>query len=117
MRIMEINSCCAKTSGGNIAFHRVQNGVRVCRAGYGDLILLGGTQTEHAVKPGAIISRVESLQILKNDLRKLALEKHAVELNEASPERREAIRAQIERDIQKEVLRRAQRPDINSLLH
>jgi hypothetical protein len=31
------------------------------------------------MKPGAIISRAESLQILKNDLRKLALEKKAAE--------------------------------------
>ena len=59
-----------------------------------------------SVKPGAIISRVESLQILKNDLRKLALEKNAAELREARTERRGEMLAQIERDVQKEVRRR-----------
>jgi len=38
------------------------------------------------MKSGSIISKAESLQILKNDLLKLALEKHAAELKEASTE-------------------------------
>jgi len=62
---------------------------------------------DHVMKAGAIISRGESLQILKNDLRKLALEKRAAELNDASTEKREEILAEIERNVQKEVLRRA----------
>ena len=66
---------------------------------------------------GAIISRAESLQILKNDLRKLALEKHAAELKEASTERRGEILAQIEKDLQKEVRRRARMPRIHTLLY
>ena len=69
------------------------------------------------MKPRAIISRAESLQILKNDLRKLALEKHAAELKEAGTERRGEILAQIEKDLQKEVRRRARMPDIDSLLY
>ena len=69
------------------------------------------------MKPGAIISRAESLQILKNDLRRLALEKKAAELREASTERRGEILAQIEKDLQKEVRRRARMPDIDSLLY
>jgi hypothetical protein len=69
------------------------------------------------MKPGAIISRAESLQILKNDLRKLALEKQAAELREASTERRGEILAQIEEDVQKEVRRRASMPDIETLLY
>ena len=69
------------------------------------------------MKPGAIISRAESLQILKNDLRKLALEKHAAELKEASTERRGEILAQIEKDLQKEVRRRARMPRIHTLLY
>ena len=64
-----------------------------------------------------IISRAESLQILKNDLRKLALEKHAAELREASTERRGEILAQIEKDVQKEVRRRERLPDIDTLLY
>jgi hypothetical protein len=69
------------------------------------------------MKPGAIISRAESLHILKNDLRKLALEKNAAELREASSERRSEILAQIEKDVQKEVRRRARMPDIGTLLY
>ena len=67
--------------------------------------------------PGAIISRAESLQILKNDLRKRALEKNAAELREASTERRDEILAQIEKDIQKEVRRRGRTPYIDTLLY
>jgi hypothetical protein len=76
----------------------------------------GGTQEEHAMMPGAIISRAEALQILKNDLRKRALEKNAAELRKASMERRGEIIAQIESDVQKEVRRRARMPDIDTLL-
>jgi hypothetical protein len=64
-----------------------------------------------------IISRAESLQILKNDLRRLALEKHAAELGEASTERRDEILAQIEKDVQKEMRRRGRTPDIDTLLY
>lgn len=62
----------------------------------------------------SIISRGEALQILKNDLRKLALEKHAAELNNATPQRRSEIMAQIDREIRKELRRRRMRiyPDI-----
>ena len=67
--------------------------------------------------PRAIISRAESLQILKNDLRKLALEKKAAELREASTERRGEMLAQIEKDVQAEVRRRARMSDIDTLLY
>jgi hypothetical protein len=53
-----------------------------------------------------IISRSESLRILKNDLRKAALEKHAAELAKATPEDRQEMLAQIDRDIDKELRRR-----------
>ena len=69
------------------------------------------------MKPGAIISRAESLQILKNDLRQLALEKNAAELREASTEWRGEILAQIEKDVQKELRRCARMPDIDTLLY
>ncbi len=59
------------------------------------------------MKPSAIISREQSLQILANDLRKAALEKRVVELKDATPERRKTILAEIERDIRTEVRRRA----------
>ena len=71
---------------------------------------------EVGMKSGAIISRAESLQILKNDLLKHALQKHAAELKEASTERRGEILAQIEKDVQKEVRRRARTPDIDTFL-
>jgi hypothetical protein len=54
----------------------------------------------------SIISRDEALRILKNDLRKLALEKHAAELNDATPERRSEILAQIDRGIEEELRKR-----------
>ena len=63
-----------------------------------------------------IISRAESLQIVKNDLRSLALEEHAAELREANTERRNEILAQIENDVQKEMLRRGRMPEIDTLL-
>ena len=68
------------------------------------------------MKPRAIISRTESLQILKNDLLKRALEKHAAELKEAGTERRGEILAQIEKDVQKEVRRREKTSEIDTFL-
>ena len=65
----------------------------------------------------SIISDSQALQILKNDLRRLALEKHAAELNDATPERRSEIMAQIDRDIQKELRKRSIRIDPGTLLH
>jgi hypothetical protein len=58
------------------------------------------------MKPKAIISRGESLQILMNDLRKAALERRAAELGEASPEKREAILTEIDREVRREIRRR-----------
>jgi hypothetical protein len=52
---------------------------------------------------GAIISPGEALQILQNDLRRAALEKHAAELKEAGPDKRQEILAQIDRDIEREL--------------
>jgi hypothetical protein len=65
----------------------------------------------------SIISDSEALQILKNDLRRLALEKRAAELKDASLERRAEIMAQIDRDIQKELRKRSMRIDSGTLLH
>jgi hypothetical protein len=65
----------------------------------------------------SIISNAEARQILKNDLRRLALEKQAAELNEATPERRAEILAQIDRDIEKELRKRSSRVDLGTLLH
>ena len=63
----------------------------------------------------SIISQGEALQILKNDLRKLALEKHATELKNATPERRSEILARIDRDIHEELRKRARRTYPNIL--
>lgn len=65
----------------------------------------------------SIISDSQALQILKNDLRRLALEQHAGELNDATPERRAAIMEQIDRDIQEELRKRALRIEPGTLLH
>ena len=65
----------------------------------------------------AIISRAESLQILKNDLRKAALEKHAAELAKAKAEDRPKMLAQIDRDIDKELRRRKGWVEPDSLIY
>lgn len=54
-----------------------------------------------------IISKGESLQILGNDLRRVALERRAAELKDATPEMRKAILVEIEQDVRDEVRRRA----------
>ena len=58
---------------------------------------------------GSIISDAEALKILKNDLRKVALEKHASDLSSATSERRAEIIAQIEGEIEQEIRQRATR--------
>jgi len=65
----------------------------------------------------SIISEGEALRILKSDLRKAALEKHAAELNEATPERKAEILKQIDLEIQKELRKRAIRIHPGILLH
>ncbi|HYG36878.1 MAG TPA: hypothetical protein VEC99_18945 [Clostridia bacterium] len=69
------------------------------------------------MKYGSIISEEQALNILRNERRRVALEKHAVELNSATAERRAEILAQIAREIEDELSKRARRfhPDI--LLH
>ena len=69
------------------------------------------------MKQEAIISRAESLQILKNDLRKAALEKHAAALAEATAQDRQEMVAQIDRDIEKELRRRIRRVEPDSLIY
>ena len=54
-----------------------------------------------------IISRAESRRILRNDLRKAALESRAAELQGAGGEARERILEQIEIKIDEELRRRA----------
>jgi hypothetical protein len=65
----------------------------------------------------AIISRGESLQILKNGLRKAALEKCAAELAKATAEDQQKMLAQIDRDIEKELRRRRSRVEPDNLLY
>ncbi len=65
----------------------------------------------------SIISDAQALQILKNDLRKKALEQRAAELNDATPERRSEITAEIDRDIETELRKRATRINPGNLLH
>lgn len=62
-----------------------------------------------------IISQVEALQILRNDLRRAALEQRAAEFQDATPERRKKILAEIDGKIQQEINRRA-KPNWQHLL-
>jgi len=64
----------------------------------------------------SIISHGEALQILENDLRRHALEKHAAELNNSTAKKRAEIMARIEREIRKEIRRRAARFEPSTLL-
>jgi hypothetical protein len=69
------------------------------------------------MRQAGIISRAESLKVLKNDLRKAALEKCAAELAKATAEDRQKLLAQIDRDIEKELRRRMWRVEPDSLIH
>ena len=69
------------------------------------------------MKHGTIISKAESLQILKNDLRKAALEKHAAELASATAEERQKLLAQIDRDVEKDMRRRMRPVEPDSLIY
>ncbi len=64
----------------------------------------------------SIISDAEALQILRNDLRRLALEKYAAELKQVSATRKSQILAQIDREIQRELQKRSARRS-GTLLH
>jgi diaminopimelate decarboxylase len=79
--------------------------------------MLGGTTKDSIMNHGSIISDAEALQILKNDLRRIALEKHVAELNNATPERTSEIMARIEEDIEKEIRQRARKIYPGTLLH
>ena len=61
-----------------------------------------------------IISRSDALGILKNDLRKAALSKHAAELANATQDERQKILKRIDRSIQKELWRRV---ELHTLIH
>jgi hypothetical protein len=66
---------------------------------------------------GSIISRTQSLQILKNDLRKAALQKHADQLAKATIEDQQKMLAQIERDIERELRRHMRQVEPDGLIH
>jgi hypothetical protein len=65
----------------------------------------------------SIISDGQAQQIFRNDLRRLALEKHAADLNNATLERKAEIMAEIDRDIDKELRVRARKIDPGFLMH
>ena len=69
------------------------------------------------MKHKGIISRAESWQILKNDLRRAALERHAAELAKATAEDRQKLLAQIDSNIEKELRRRMRRVEPGHLIH
>jgi hypothetical protein len=69
------------------------------------------------MKHAGIISRAQSLQILKNDLRKAALGKQAAELAKVTAEDRQKMMAQIDADIEKELRRRTWRIEPVARIH
>jgi hypothetical protein len=69
------------------------------------------------MKDRGIISRAESLQILRNDLHKAALKKQAAELAEATAEDRQKMMAQIDRDIETELRQRMRRIEPGNLMY
>jgi len=66
---------------------------------------------------GQIISENEALQILRNDLKRRALERHAVELNKGNPQKRAELIAQLDREVQEELRRREKRARTVPLCH
>jgi hypothetical protein len=69
------------------------------------------------MKYAGIILRTESLQILKNDLHKAALEEHAAELAMATAEERQKMMAQIDRGIEKDLRCRTRWVEPDSLIN
>lgn len=69
------------------------------------------------MKPEGIISDAEPLRILENDLRKAALAKRVGELANATPDERQRVMAQIDREVRRELGRRARRAGLGWLLH
>ncbi len=65
------------------------------------------TQLISSMKHQAIISRHEALQILRNELRKAALQKHADELANATAKTRQRIMSQIDQEIEAEMRRQS----------
>lgn len=57
------------------------------------------------------------MQILKNDLHKAAVEKHAAELAKATAEDRQEMMARIDRDIEKKLSCRMRRVEPRNLIH
>jgi hypothetical protein len=76
-----------------------------------------GQTTRHPEMNNPIISQSEAMQILTKDLRKLAIEKHAAELNNATPEKKAELMSHIDRDIQKELKRRTRNINLGILWH
>jgi hypothetical protein len=72
---------------------------------------------KHSMRPQSIISQREALEILRNDLRRAALEKRTAELKDATPGRREEIAAQIERETAKELRKRSFKLGLGIPLH
>jgi len=66
---------------------------------------------------GRIISESEALQILRNDLRSRAFEKHAAQLNKATSQKRAEIIARIDREVQEELCRREKRTPTVPVCH
>ncbi len=69
------------------------------------------------MKHRAIISRGQALQILRNDLRRLAREKHAGQLRTATAEQKAKILARIEEEVEVEVRQQARKLEPRNLLH
>jgi len=64
-----------------------------------------------------IISRSESLGILRNELLKQAREKHREQLKTASAKQREELLKQLEHEVDAAIRRRSSKAEPGSLLH
>jgi hypothetical protein len=69
------------------------------------------------MKYASIILRTESLQILKNDLHRAALEEQAAELAMATAEERQKMMAQIDRGIERDLRCRTRWVEPDSLIN
>ncbi len=75
---------------------------------------LYGRETLRLMKSNRIISQAEALQILRNDLRRTALKHRTSELDGVTPEKRATILAEIEREVEQEIQRRAKRSPLKN---
>ena len=87
-------SCWRRRRGGALFAHRTRLARRAAPR------VTGGARQDWSMR---IISNSQARQILKNDLKRRAVERQAAQLQSADPEERQALMAKIDHDVEKEM--------------